>query len=208
MSVGCGNSCVFRRFLTFQTPASIPPNKPSDLFLLISAYMPHTSPYNLSGTRANSSRHHHANVDARIDPGMHAIPHDHAEFSPAGVNRLALHNRTDVPSVMPQVCNLRSGAEVAATPDDAIPDITEMTDVCPVHHDAVFDLNSIPDAHVISYSRTRSDKAVRTDIAVLSDDHRSCDVRAVSDDAALPDPNIAVQRGVGLDIAKNLGLNA
>nr|QNO48799.1 hypothetical protein IMBEDNDK_00009 [Methanosarcinales archaeon ANME-2c ERB4] len=123
---------------------------------------------------------------------MHAIPHNHTEFSSASINRLALHDRMDVPAVMLQVCDLRSGAEVAATPDDAIPDITEMTDVCSIHHDAVFDLNGIADAHVITYSCARSDKAVRTDIAVLPDDHRSCDIRAVSDDAAIPDPNIAV----------------
>ena len=135
---------------------------------------------------------------------MHAIPHDHTKFPPAGVDRLALQNRTDVPAVVSQVCDLRSGAEVAATPDDAIPDITEMADVCSVHYDAVFDLNGIPDAHVIAYSRTGSDKAVRTDIAVLSDDHRSRNVRAVSDDTALPAPNIAVQCGIRLDYACNL----
>ncbi len=42
--------------------------------------------HDLSRTRRAPGSHHHADIDACVDAGMHAVTHDHAELPPARVD--------------------------------------------------------------------------------------------------------------------------
>ena len=80
-----------------------------------------------------------------------------------------------------------------------------MTYLGAVHDGAVLDLHSVSHPDVVADARRGPDVAVRSDIAVLSNQNRAYDIGSRSDGGTLADGYIPLQRRAGLNLAMDSG---
>src|SRR5437773_376298 len=140
-------------------------------------------------------------VDRRVDPRLHVVPHDHPELPEPGVDHRPPPRHLHVLLVEPEVRDLRPRPQVAPLPEDGVPHVVLMGDVGAVHQDGVLHLARVPDLALPPDRRRGTDEAVRTDLRVPPDERRALDVCTVEDPRTGFDDDLAEELRALRDLA-------
>jgi len=126
------------------------------------------------------------------------VTDERAEFTEAGVERLAIEFHGDVPGERFEIGEDDAGADVRLEAEDGIADVIEMGRDGLVEEQRVLELGGIADGAVVADEDVFPDVGVVADLAIAPDDGRAFDHRAVLHDRAFPDENIFADVGDAL----------
>src|SRR5208337_796808 len=104
-------------------------------------------------------------VNRTVYPKPHVVPDNTTKLR---VPRILSAN-PDHRMVVPEVCNLCAGTEFAPAPDNRIPDIVKMGNLCPCHDDGIFDFRAVPYMAIVADAGCSPNIRVGTYPAVVPD---------------------------------------
>src|SRR5437773_8651792 len=147
-------------------------------------------------------------VDRRVDPRLHVVPHDHPELPEPGVDHRPPPRHLHVLLVEPEVRDLRPRPQVAPLPEDRVSDVVLVGHVRAVHDDAVLHLARVPDLALPPDRRRGTYETVRADLGIPPDKCRALDVCAVEDPGARLDDDFACEGRALRDLTVDAALQA